>query len=79
MSPNIPTPRIDDDRGRVQLVDVILTFFALVAILVTSPYWTKFTGMMASEADPFTRLLLQLAVPLLLIALLLSVGVSARA
>lgn len=74
-------PLIPDNsatRAKVQLVDVVLTFFVLVAVIVTTPYWTKFTGMMAAEADPFTSLVLQLAVPSLFIGIILSVGVSAR-
>jgi len=49
----------------------------LVAIIALSPTIYKFIGMVSSEADPFTALLLQLAVPLLFLALILSVGKSA--
>jgi len=68
----------DDRRGAVQLVDAFLTFFVLVAILALAPFFTKFTSMVSDAADPFSALLLQLFVPLMLIALILSIGVSAK-
>lgn len=67
-----------DDRGQVQMVDVVMTFFLVVALVVLAPVWMTFTDMVAGSADPFTRLLLMFSFPLLLIALLLSVGISAR-
>lgn len=67
-----------DDRAAVQLVDVVLTFFTLVPIIVLAPVIYKFTGMVSAEADPFSGLLLQLLVPMLILALIISVGVSAR-
>lgn len=67
----------DYDRGKVNLVTVMMTFFVLVAIIALAPTIYKFIGMVSSVADPFTALLLQLAVPLLLLALILSVGKSA--
>jgi len=68
----------DDRRGAVQLVDAFLTFFVLVAILALAPFFSKFTGMVSNAADPFSALLLQLFVPFMLIALILSIGVSAK-
>jgi hypothetical protein len=68
----------DTRRGQVALPDALLTMFVLVGIIVLAPIFYKFIGMVAASADPFSSLLLQLVVPLLLIALLLSVGVSAR-
>lgn len=73
-----PTANRPDTRGAVQLVDVVLTFFTLVPIIVLAPVFYKFTGMASSEADPFSSLLLQLVLPMLIIALIISVGVSAR-
>lgn len=69
---------IRDTRAAVQLVDAFLTFFVLVAILALAPFFNKFTNMVAAEADPFSSLLLRLFVPMLLIALIMSVGVSAK-
>lgn len=69
---------VQRDRGRVQLVDVIMGVVVLVAVLVMAPWLYEFIGMMAGEADPFSRLVLQLLVPSLLIAVVISVGVSAR-
>jgi len=48
------------DRGALQLVDIVLSFVVLVAILATAPFQYKFINMVGSEADPFTALLLQL-------------------
>lgn len=64
------------DRGKVNLVTVMMTFFSLVAIIALAPTIYKFIGMVSSEADPFTSLLLQLTPPLLFLALILSVGKS---
>lgn len=66
------------ERAQVQLVDVIMGFLVLVAIVSTYPFYRKFIGMVSAEADPFSSLLLQLAVPLIVLALVISVGVSAR-
>lgn len=66
------------ERGAVQLVDAVLTFFVLVTIIVLAPIFYHFVGMVSAEADPFSSLLLQLTLPFLLLALVLSVGISAR-
>ncbi|QLD84612.1 hypothetical protein HWV23_02430 [Natronomonas halophila] len=68
----------DDTRGAVQLTDVVLTLFVLVATISLAPTIYHFIGMVSAEADPFSSLLLQLVVPALFIGLILSVGVSAR-
>lgn len=65
-------------RGAIQLVDAILTFFVLVSILALGPFFIEFTGMLQQQADPFSSLLLGLFVPFLIIALIYSVGVSAK-
>lgn len=67
-----------DSRGAMKLVDVSLTFYVLVSIVVLAPVFYKFISMVSSAAPPFSSILLQLAIPLLMIALLISVGVSAR-
>jgi len=69
---------IRDSRGAIQLVDAILTFFVLVAILALAPFFVEFTGMLRGVADPFSSLLLALFVPFLFVALIYSVGVSAK-
>lgn len=79
----MPRERSDDpgrrrDRGQIQLPDVIAAFFVLVAIIATYPFWNHFIGMVSSEADPFSTLILQLAVPFIVLSLAISVGVSAR-
>jgi hypothetical protein len=67
-----------DDRAAVQLVDAVLTFFVLVAVLALAPFFAEFTGMVSSEAGAFSSLLLGLFVPMLFVALIYSVGVSAK-
>jgi hypothetical protein len=67
-----------DDRAKLQLVDAILSFAVFVSIMVLAPFFYRFVDMASNEADPFSSLLLQLTLPLLLISLLLSIGVSAR-
>ena len=66
------------DRGALQLVDAMLTFFVLVSIIATAPFFIEFTSMVQSEADPFSSLLLGLFLPFIIIALVYSVGVSAK-
>lgn len=72
------THKNDRDRAAVQLTDIVLTFALLVALMVLAPVIYEFVGMVSSTADPLSGMLLQLAIPLLFIALIVSVGVSAR-
>lgn len=67
-----------NNRAAVQLSDVVLTFFGLVALLSLAPVFGKFTGMITSTADPFSSILAQLIIPSIIIGILISVGVSAR-
>lgn len=62
----------------VQLTDAIMAFVVIVALLATSPILFEFSAMVGSEADPLSSLVLQLVVPLLFVAVIISVGVSAR-
>ena len=66
-----------DNRGRVQLVDALMSFFVLVALIALAPQFYRFTGMASDSADPFSSLLLQLVMPTIIIGLMLSIGVSA--
>lgn len=65
-------------RAQVQLVDVVMTFFVLVAYIVLAPFFYTFIEMLLGPADSFSALLLRLAVPFLFIALIYSIGISAR-
>lgn len=69
---------IDDDRGSVQLTDIMMTFLLVVALMVLAPTIYHFVEMVSGEADPLSSMLLQLVVPLFFIGLIVSVGVSAR-
>lgn len=60
------------------LVDGIITFVTLVALLALSPVFFEFSAMVQGSADPLTGMILSLVVPLFMIAILISVGVSAR-
>lgn len=62
----------------VQLTDAIMTFVVLVALLAVSPIIFEFTSLVGAEADPLSSLILQLVVPLFFVAVIVSVGVSAR-
>ena len=74
MDPNTDT----DTRGAITLVDVILGVAVLVATLALAPILYQFIGMASAEADPLTGLVLQLAVPVLILGVVISMGVSAR-
>ena len=67
-----------DTRARISFVDVIMTFGTLIALVGIAPWVYDVIGLVQTEADPLTATLLALFVPLLFIALILSVGVSSR-
>lgn len=67
------------DRGRIQLVDVVMGFAVLVSFVAVLPLISTAVGMGTAVADPLSSTLLQLALPLFVIAMLVSIGVSARA
>lgn len=66
------------DRAAITLVDAILGFGVLVAVMALAPIIYTFIDMGSGAYDPFTALVLQLSVPLLILAVLISLGVSAR-
>lgn len=67
-----------DTRARINYVDVIMTVATLVALMATLPWWTDIVDLIQSEADPLTSTLAGLVIPLVIIGLILSMGVSAR-
>jgi len=60
------------------LTDAIITFVVLVSVLAISPVLFEFTAMVQPEADPLSGMILSLVLPLMIIAVLVSVAVSAR-
>jgi len=50
----------------------------LISIIVLAPVIFEFQSMISSAADPLSGLIFTLIVPLFIVALLISVGVSAR-
>lgn len=66
------------DRAQIQLTDAVLGFFTLAAFLAVSPLLQSAIAAATAEASGFTSVVFALMVPALLIALLLSLGVSAR-
>jgi hypothetical protein len=67
-----------DERARIGYVDVVLGFASLVAIAVVSQWIFRIIDMLRQEVDPLTSVLVGLLMPMLLIGLIYSVGVSAR-
>lgn len=67
-----------DDRARIGYVDVVIAFATFVAFATVAPWIYTLIGMADTVVDPLTSVLLSLIVPLLVISLLLSMGVSAR-
>lgn len=65
-------------RAQIHFVDIVMTFFLVVTILVLAPWFYTFIDMVSAEADGFSGLLLELTIPLLIIALIISIGVSAK-
>jgi hypothetical protein len=68
----------DVDRARIGYVDVVLGFASLVAIAVVSQWLFQIIDMLRAEVDALTSVLVGLLLPMLLIGLIYSVGVSAR-
>lgn len=66
------------DRAAIALVDVILGFLTLVALMVLAPVIYSFVGWVRPEVDPLSQLLLTIVVPVLFISMIVSLGVSAR-
>ena len=60
------------------ITDGIITFITMVALLALSPIFFEFATIVQNEADPLSGLILSIVVPLFFVAILISVGVSAR-
>lgn len=71
-------PLSTDDRARIGYVDVIMAFGTLVAFIATAPWVYDIIAKIQATADPLTGTLAALVPPVLLIALLVSIGVSGR-
>jgi len=69
---------LTDDRGRVQYVDVVLTFSTLVTFGAVAPWVYEAISMGRGALDPLSGTLLALALPVMVISLIVSVGVSGR-
>jgi hypothetical protein len=67
-----------DDRGRIQFTNIVVIFATFVSFGAVAPWIYEAIGMAQGPLDPFSALLLSLALPLMLVSLLISVGVSAR-
>ena len=76
--PNPDRDRLVDERGKVQMTDVFMGLVIIVAFVITAPVWFWAVEMVSGVADPFSRLLLQLTLPLFALAMIVSVGMSAR-
>lgn len=71
-------PRGMDGRGRIQYVDIVLGFATLVAFVAVAPWVYSGLGMATGVVDPLSATLLELTLPIFVIAMLVSLGVSAR-
>lgn len=69
---------LDDRLARVQYVDVVLTFATLVTFGAVAPWVYVAISKGRTALDPLSGNLLALALPLMVIALIVSVGVSGR-
>jgi len=68
----------DDTRGAVGYVDVILAFATLVSFVAVAPWVYSAIGMATGVVDPLSATLLELTLPLFVIAMIISIGVSGR-
>lgn len=67
-----------DDRAALQYPDVIMAFATLIAIVAVSPWLYAVLDRLQSRADPLTGIILGMMPALLVIALIVSIGVSSR-
>lgn len=66
------------DRGRVQYADLVVGFASLVAFVAMANWMYSIVNDAAAVADPLSATLLQIALPMFVVALIISLGVSAR-
>lgn len=69
---------LEGDRGRVQFTDVILALAMLVSFVAIAPWVYNAIGMATGVVDPLSGTLLSLSLPAFVVAMILSLGVSAR-
>jgi hypothetical protein len=67
-----------DERGQVNIPDVFTSFYLLVGLIALTPVLYTMGSWAADAADPFTGLLIQAFIPLLYLAVIAGVGISAR-
>lgn len=67
-----------DARAAISYVDTVLTFAVLVMIAAVAPMLFNIYEMVRGVADPLTVALVALTVPILVIGLVVSMGVTAR-
>lgn len=68
----------DNERARISYTDVIMGFATLVALVTVAPWIYRLVDMGQGPLGALSSVLLALIFPLLVVALLISVGVSAR-
>lgn len=64
-------------RGRVQVTDVVSAVAAVIAAVALAPLYYVFIDRLAAESGPLTSVLLELVVPSIMLALVISIGISA--
>jgi hypothetical protein len=68
----------NSDRARISYVDVMMSFGVIVALVGVSPWLWNIIQSLQAAVDPLSGTLLALFIPLLFLALIISIGVSAR-
>lgn len=66
------------DRGRVHLTDMVVAAIAFIALVGVAPVIYDLVAGLSPDADPFSTLLLQLLIPVMVIGLIVSIGISAE-
>jgi hypothetical protein len=67
-----------DNRARIGYVDFVMVFATLVAVGTVAPWMLTAIDMLRNQVDPLTSVLLGLVLPMILIGMIYSLGVSAR-
>lgn len=65
------------DRAKVHVTDVVIAVAVFIATIRIAPILYDLMDPVQANADPFSLALMQLVIPSIFIAIILSIGISA--
>lgn len=66
------------ERARVQMTDVVITFASLVTFVAVAPWLYTMIDQGADSMDPLSGTLLKIGLPLFVLGMIVSLGISAK-